>query len=61
MPAQPIAEQGAATLGSAMPAAAARARIVEWARPKKLRFSTEHAYQAAHGHGTVTWLSAFPA
>ena len=31
------------------------------AGPKKLRFSAENAYQAAHGHGTVTWLSAFPA
>jgi hypothetical protein len=30
------------------------------AGPRKLRFSAEHAYQAANGHGTVTWLSAFP-
>lgn len=31
------------------------------AGPKKLRFSAENAYQAAHGHATVTWLSAFAA
>jgi lysozyme family protein len=27
--------------------------------PKKLRFSAENAWQAKHGHGTVTWLSVF--